>query len=281
MKNTKILIGFICIISLLAGCRSKDVTDTPTVDSDIILNKNPITTTKPKSETDYAKDSLGINSDNKYESGIKIGDVEIEKPYNYKGNTIDGKYTEPTPEPTPEITPEPTSEIKVDDEPEVSTTPEPDLSTEDNKDKEPEVTEPNIDIPDENAIQQEYIKGKAKEIKDLIIQDTYYSGIVLLNGVVSKSKFNNEHEISMESTIKSLKSNLENIEYCDTLINETFSSDINLINNWNQIKEELISWRDNLIKVDTAEDYIKSNIKLEDSTAKSFKSLNNILIQYS
>lgn len=295
------IIGAIIVLAILlglAGCAPKETLVDPPVNSDIqdkvedknIDNKESSDSTK---KYDYAKDNPSSKTSKDYHSGILAGDVKLSNPYTYTGKTIEGSdEPEGIGESLP-VEPSPGEGI-ADGEPADADTEPGDIDSElaDNEPEDTELedeeganieddsegtiddTEPSETISPEEDKKNESM-GAALDLQDIVIRGIINNGISLLSGAESEQRFNESHDITMTQSIKSLKNKLERIEYCDTLVSEYFSEDINLVNSWEIIKADLISIRSALADVNTAEGYMELSIELSKDTSEVITDFTN------
>lgn len=120
------------------------------------------------------------------------------------------------------------------------------------------------DTTDDNytEVDIEHIKSRIKKYVEVIL---YQNNIMQLIGYDDIDEYNKDHIKSMSMTINDLKLALESIEAYDMLINSTFKESTEVINSWNKVKDNLSKWRTILLNINTAEDYVKRNIEINES----------------
>ena len=256
--------------------------------------------TKPNIE--YAHDNMGNQDIGQYDSGIYSGDVKLSESYDYSGKTFSGESTnqiEDSEQSDYENTNVPVQNnddsimpdsIKLEltslyDELALyidKNTGEYIINQQPNEDYDQAVVRISIEsnkIQERiNEIEAEF--GKLKEIQDeqiesstisssdkadiqsIIIDGVYNNGIFIINTIDSIDEFNENHKISADGVLKLIKTNLEGIEYCNNIIQNTGDKD--LISSWRVLKNDLMKWRNNLSKINTIEDYQLANLKISD-----------------
>lgn len=272
------LLSILLIVMILglSGCRqtNSEYTDSSEVELEENIEsqkKNEATTPNESKSPGYATDNAGVKGNNQYSSGITPDGVELAEPYKFKGKVYEVE-TENNESIANEVDSEsPVSNIS-DLEQELAKyidndTGELIINTMENESEEEakiriqaEVDRINIALSDKDTSVDKEIKDYIDELRILVIDNLYYNGLVVLKGVVSVDEFNDNHVISMDSVIKTLKRNLENVEYCDTLINENLNSYNSVISSWDKLKNILISCRTELAGIDTGEEWINANI---------------------
>lgn len=253
MKKTfTLLVAAILIFSLTScGIDKPQYSENSTVNNQSNTKTSTSGTNKfIKDDSGFASDNVNKNAENKYNSGIYAKDDNLAKPYEIE-------YTEPDSADTDKQIVKKNSNKKD----KVST--KNNEKTEFNKNDTEEVKntdEKQEDTKDNEKEAEKKLNEAIDDVRDVVINNIYNSGIVLLMNAESVEDYNSKHIIKMDSTVLNLRYNLGNIEYCDKKIKKYMSDDRDVVSSWKELKSKLEDFRNEMAPIYTGEDWLNAGI---------------------
>ena len=284
MRKALIFATITCLI--LSGCSNKPNND---VEIGPVINQSGDNQEELVNTSDnpgYAGDNLKIESYTEYDSGIYAQDANLAEQYSYTGITYSGEIKSEEDEniqDTEQGTPEDTVvEPEIGDgtlETPVDTENIDGAETSGEGETPGEVETPEEPItPDEPVMPDidKYDKYDAiTELDKCIYSDLYVSRMLRLNTASNVNDLGGK--VDADAYLRNTKRLLENIEYCESLINQYFTYEDELVSSWNEIKSILIRWRTELSNIETIEDFFKSGVGLDTVEFTSFEKFKAIL----